>query len=48
MQDQVLLVNKQDEPFGLMDKLEAHQKGALHSAVSIFILNFNNEQVSLS
>ena len=37
MKEQVILVNKQDEPIGLMDKLEAHVKGALHRAVSVFI-----------
>ena len=30
MQEQVVLVNKEDEAIGLMDKLEAHEKGALH------------------
>ena len=39
MQEQVILVNKKDEPIGLMDKLEAHEKGALHRAVSVFIFN---------
>ena len=43
MQEQVILVNKEDEPIGLMDKLEAHEKGELHRAVSVFIFNSNNE-----
>ena len=43
MQDQVILVNKKDEQIGLMDKLEAHERGALHRAVSIFIFNSNLE-----
>jgi isopentenyl-diphosphate Delta-isomerase len=43
MQEQVILVNKEDEPIGLMDKLEAHEKGVLHRAVSVFIFNSNNE-----
>ena len=43
MQEQVILVNKKDEPIGLMDKLEAHEKGALHRAVSVFIFNSNHE-----
>ena len=43
MQEQVILVNKQDESIGLMDKLEAHEKGALHRAVSVFIFNSNKE-----
>ncbi|MBL6875123.1 MAG: isopentenyl-diphosphate Delta-isomerase [Flavobacteriales bacterium] len=43
MQEQVILVNKKDEPIGLMDKFEAHEKGALHRAVSVFIFNSNHE-----
>jgi isopentenyl-diphosphate delta-isomerase len=43
MQEQVILVNKKDEPIGLMDKLEAHEKGALHRAVSVFIFNTDNQ-----
>lgn len=39
MDDQVILVNEKDEPMGIMDKLEAHQKGLLHRAFSIFIFN---------
>ena len=27
----------------MMNKLEAHEKGALHRAVSVFIFNSNNE-----
>ena len=30
MREQVMVVNKKDEPIGLMDKLEAHEKGVLH------------------
>lgn len=43
MQDQVILVNELDEQIGLMDKLEAHQKGLLHRAFSVFIFNSKNE-----
>lgn len=43
MEEQVILVNEQDEPIGLMEKLEAHQKAVLHRAFSVFILNQNNE-----
>jgi isopentenyl-diphosphate Delta-isomerase len=43
MQEQVILVNKKDEAIGLMDKIEAHKKGALHRAVSVFIFNSDNE-----
>jgi isopentenyl-diphosphate Delta-isomerase len=37
--EQVILVNEQDEELGFMEKLEAHRKGALHRAFSIFIFN---------
>jgi len=43
MEEQVILVNERDEKIGLMPKLEAHQKGILHRAFSIFIFNDNNE-----
>lgn len=43
MDDQVILVNEKDEPMGIMDKLEAHQKGLLHRAFSIFIFNDTGE-----
>ncbi len=35
----VILVNELDEPIAAMEKLEAHQKGLLHRAFSIFIFN---------
>ena len=39
MNNLVLLVNENDEPIGGEDKLIAHQKGKLHRAFSIIILN---------
>lgn len=39
----VILVNEQDEPVGTMEKLEAHQKGLLHRAFSVFITNSKGE-----
>lgn len=42
-EEKVILVNEQDEPIGLMPKLEAHEKAMLHRAFSIFILNDKNE-----
>lgn len=42
-EENVILVNEQDEPIGLMPKLEAHEKAVLHRAFSVFILNDNNE-----
>ena len=38
-EDNVILVDKNDNQVGLMPKLEAHQKGVLHRAFSIFIFN---------
>lgn len=43
MEEQVILVNEQDEPIGLMAKLEAHEKAVLHRAFSVFILNDKKE-----
>jgi isopentenyl-diphosphate Delta-isomerase len=37
--EQVILVNEQDEPLGLMEKMEAHEKGILHRAFSVFLFN---------
>lgn len=42
-QEQVILVDEFDQPRGLMEKLEAHEKGELHRAFSIFIFNSTNE-----
>ena len=33
----VILVNEKDQQIGLMEKIEAHEKGLLHRAFSIFI-----------
>ncbi len=39
MEAQVILVNEKDEVTGVMEKMEAHRKGLLHRAFSVFILN---------
>jgi isopentenyl-diphosphate delta-isomerase len=39
MNDRVILVNENDEPQGTMEKMEAHEKGVLHRAFSVFIFN---------
>jgi len=39
MEEQVVLVNKNDEIQGFMGKMEAHEKGALHQAISIIVFN---------
>lgn len=43
MIEQVILVDNQDRPLGVMPKLEVHQKGLLHRAFSVFIFNSNGE-----
>ncbi len=43
MIEQVILVNEKDEAIGLMEKLEAHKKGLLHRAFSVFIFNSKNQ-----
>jgi len=43
--EEVILVNEQDEKTGTMEKLEAHRKGILHRAFSIFIFNNKNEML---
>ena len=42
---EVQLVNPKDEPIGSMEKLEAHQKGLLHRAISLFIFNSKSEML---
>lgn len=42
---QVILVDEQDNDLGVMDKLEAHQKGLIHRAFSIFIFNSSGEML---
>lgn len=36
---QVLLVDAEDRPLGLADKLEAHRRGQLHRAFSVFVFD---------
>ena len=43
IEEKVILVDTNDNPIGLMNKLEAHEKAVLHRAFSVFILNDNNE-----
>lgn len=43
LEEQVILVNEKDEKVGLMPKQEAHEKGLLHRAFSVFIFNDNEE-----
>lgn len=43
--DRVILVNERDEALGVMDKLEAHKKGLLHRAISVFVFNDAGEML---
>ena len=43
MEEQVILVDTNDQAIGLMPKMEAHEKGVLHRAFSVFILNDKNQ-----
>jgi isopentenyl-diphosphate delta-isomerase len=42
---EVILVNENDEPIGVMGKLAAHQQAFLHRAISIFIFNQKGEML---
>jgi isopentenyl-diphosphate delta-isomerase len=41
--EQVVLVDAKDNPVGTMEKMEAHEKGVLHRAFSVFIFNGKGE-----
>ena len=41
----VILVNERDEVTGTSEKMEAHQKGLLHRAFSIFVFNGRGEML---
>ena len=43
--EEVILVNEQDVQVGSMEKMEAHYKGVLHRAFSIFIFNNKGEML---
>lgn len=43
MVEKVILVDENDKALGLMEKMEAHQKGLLHRAFSVFVINAKNE-----
>jgi isopentenyl-diphosphate delta-isomerase len=43
VEEKVILVDANDNPIGLMNKLEAHEKAVLHRAFSVFVLNDKNE-----
>src|SRR5689334_10355745 len=41
----VILVNEADHAVGSMEKIEAHRKGLLHRAFSVFIFNSKGEML---
>jgi isopentenyl-diphosphate delta-isomerase len=43
--DFVVLVDSQDNEVGIMEKMEAHEKGLLHRAFSIFLFNSKGEML---
>ena len=43
IEEKVILVDINDEPIGLMDKMAAHEQALLHRAFSVFVLNDKNE-----
>ena len=42
-QEYVILVDENDNELGLMEKMEAHEKGVLHRAFSVFVFNGKGE-----
>lgn len=45
MEQQVVLVNEKDEMTGVAGKMEAHQKGLLHRAFSVFVFKSTGEML---
>lgn len=43
MEEHVILVDGDDVPRGQMEKMKAHEEGALHRAFSVFIFNYKRE-----
>lgn len=43
MEEKVILVDENDVPLGVMEKLQAHQEGLLHRAFSVFLFNQKGE-----
>ena len=41
----VILVNNNDQSLGAMEKMEAHEKGVMHRAFSVFIFNSAGEML---
>lgn len=45
MNNHVILVDSNDNKVGVMEKIEAHRKGLLHRAFSVFLFNENREML---
>jgi isopentenyl-diphosphate delta-isomerase len=45
MADELILVDRNDNELGSEDKMEAHEKGKLHRAFSIFVFNSKGEML---
>jgi isopentenyl-diphosphate Delta-isomerase len=43
--ENVILVNEHDEEIGVMEKMQAHEKGLLHRAFSVFIFNAEGQML---
>lgn len=43
--EKVILVDVNDEPIGLMEKIAAHEQALLHRAFSVFVFNDNKEMM---
>jgi isopentenyl-diphosphate delta-isomerase len=43
IEEKVILVDQNDKKIGLMPKMEAHEKGVLHRAFSVFVFNDKDE-----
>src|SRR5690349_5543333 len=41
----VILVDKEDNKIGVLEKMDAHVRGVLHRAFSVFIFNSNGEML---
>lgn len=41
--EKVVLVDQNDKMIGSMEKMEAHEKGLLHRAFSVFVFNFQGQ-----
>lgn len=46
-QEQVVLVDEHDAPRGLMEKIEAHEKGLLHRAFSAYVIRQRSGETEL-